>query len=251
MNRSHPAIREHELPGADLRWVLPAPPRRLPGLHRLLSEIERVLFLVVSVLNDAVLGLNPLSVTLKSSRRIPLPLTYILETSIRIRVHNLIHSLSLVQSLKVFWQRWDLWSWSFAPISIGTLRLIPLVFSSTALRQVPNRVDPPSLPKHIIEPQQIYRPWEHLKLILILAKLLCLLCLDTRWFILAGVRRANIADSAREPSFELSDYVGFQFVVAILRLSLSILNFPKTVDQIDQLLVVVLRLKDVYDILQL
>ena len=102
LNRSHPAIREHELPGADLRWVLPAPPRRLPGLHRLLSEIERVLFLVVSVLNDAVLGLNPLSVTLKSSRRIPLPLTYILETSIRIRVHNLIHSLSLVQSLKVF-----------------------------------------------------------------------------------------------------------------------------------------------------
>jgi hypothetical protein len=68
---------------------------------------------------------------------------------------------------------------------------------------------------------------------------------------LAGVRRANIADSAREPSFELSDYVWFQFVVAILRLSLSILNFPKAVDQIDQLLVVVLRLKDVYDILQL
>ena len=42
-----------------------------------------------------------------------------------------------------------------------------------------------------------------------------------------------------------------QIVLAFVSFSLSILNLPKAVNQVDQFLVVVLRLKDVNDILHL
>ena len=98
LNCSHSAVREHELPGGDLRWLLP-----IPGLHRLLPG--SILLCAVSVLNNAILSFDSMSVTLESWGRFPLPLMYILEPSIWIFAHDFIYSLSLVQSLKIFLQR--------------------------------------------------------------------------------------------------------------------------------------------------
>ena len=71
------------------------------------------------------------------------------------------------------------------------------------------------------------------------------------WGYLAGILRTKVTHPASESSLEFFDDVRLQSTIVVFRLSFSILNLPKTVNQIDHFLVVVLRLEDIYDILQL